>query len=188
MAAEVSMQPIFAAIIASLGASETGAPEGWTTFSPRDETAPRFFFAYDTKEVAPGYEFVESHAAYSLGIAGRGEEACDGRWVKSVPATAGGHHAFRARFSARNVADLDRCILARVVWLDAGGKQVGQPEYAVPERQEGALTGAWRAPEGAASARIELHLRWTAEGEVLWSGIRFGPCDPPKRARSGSPR
>jgi predicted amidohydrolase len=45
------------------------------------------------------------------------------------------------------------------------------------------LGGVYRAPDGATGARLELHLRWTARGEVLWRGAALRESDPPAPRR-----
>src|SRR5262245_50713417 len=120
------------------------ARDGWTMFAVRDEIAPR---SWQTTEG-------------DLALAGRGDEAVDGRWQRTVPVTAGRYYTFRADFRAKQVATPERSALARVVWLDASGKQVNQPEYPVtsPHAANGAtvLTGTYQAPEKTAQARLEL--------------------------------
>ena len=66
-------------------------------------------------------------------------------------------------------------MLARVIWLDAKGKQIDTAEYPVaalhlPRDRWTALTGTYQAPPKASQARLELHLRWAARGDVLWRG------------------
>jgi predicted amidohydrolase len=45
------------------------------------------------------------------------------------------------------------------------------------------VAGVYRAPESAAKARLELHLRWTASGEVRWREAAFAEAalPPPRR-------
>jgi predicted amidohydrolase len=40
-------------------------------------------------------------------------------------------------------------------------------------------TGTYRAPESAARALLELHLRWAARGEVVWRNARLDETGPP---------
>ena len=51
--------------------------------------------------------------------------------------------------------------------------------------------GSYRAPDTAARARLELHLRWTATGEVLWRDAAFEEADaaqaPARDPRRGEP-
>jgi hypothetical protein len=125
------------------------APDGWQTYSVRDEIAPRFRVV--------GWEGREG-VSYGLALAGRGNEAVDGRWQRTVPVAAGQHYAFSARYQAKNVANPERSILARLFWLDAAGKQIEQAEYPMPDPKPAAdgqrfLHGVYRAPERAAQAR-----------------------------------
>src|SRR5262249_24057037 len=138
------------------------ARDGWTLFAVRDEIAPRSWQTLDG----------------DLALAGRGDEAVDGRWQRTVPATAGRHYTFLADYRARQVATPERGALAGVIWLDASGKKVGQPESPVTSphsSKNGApvLTGTYQAPEKTAQARLELHLRWAPQGEVVWHDPRL---------------
>src|SRR5262249_7939275 len=115
---------------------------------------------------------------------GRGNAAVDGRWVRDVPAQPGAYYTFAAEYLGRDVETPSRSILARVVWLDAQGKEVGRPEY--PGERPGATVGgghapagAYQAPAKAARAGLELHLRWAPRGDVLWRGASFGESGPP---------
>jgi predicted amidohydrolase len=61
-------------------------------------------------------------------------------------------------------------------------------EYPVPVGAGGGegwtrLAGVYRAPESATGARLELHLRWTAHGEVLWRDADLSKADPPPPRR-----
>lgn len=158
-------------LLAFLGATESPAPDGWTTFSPRDEIAPRFFW----KAEGPGDRYV-------LGIAGQGSEAVDGRWTREVKVAAGKHYVFQASFKTRDIPSIPRSVLARLIWLDGDGKQIEQAEFPEPSG-ETSLTGFYASPDRAARARIELHLRWAARGEVLWSPPRFEEFEPSRYRR-----
>jgi predicted amidohydrolase len=75
-------------------------------------------------------------------------------------------------------------ILARVVWLDAAGKQVDQPEYPMTSphpSKDGwtVLTATYQAPPRTTKAQLELHLRWAAHGEVLWRKANLKETSPP---------
>ena len=63
-------------VIALMGVGEP-TPDGWHTYSARDEIAPAFRVERSKSETAPH--------SYMLGLAGRGDEAVDGRWVREVP-------------------------------------------------------------------------------------------------------
>lgn len=147
------------------------APDGWHPYAARDEIAPAFRVERDGK-------------GYSLILAGRGEDAVDGRWVREVPVRAEAYYAFSATYRARNVATPLRSVLARVVWLDAKGHRVDTPEYPVTLSTTRAgdwttMAGTYRAPEGAVKAELELHLRWAPNGEVAWQNVSLCETTPP---------
>jgi predicted amidohydrolase len=75
-------------------------------------------------------------------------------------------------------------VLARVVWSDAKRKQVGPAEFPLTSPHHltddwTAVTGLYLAPTGAAEAQLELHLRWAADGEVLWRNVGLTETTPP---------
>jgi predicted amidohydrolase len=149
----------------ALAQEATEAPDGWRRYAVREEIAPRFWVETPKEKTAAN--------DHRLGLAGRGDEAVDGRWLRTVPAVAGRYYLFHAEYQARRVATPARSILARLLWLDARGKQIGQAEYPETSSQPGkdgwtAVRGIYQAPAETAQARLELHLRWTAGGEVVW--------------------
>src|SRR4051794_26155768 len=157
-------------VIAS--AESVDAPDGWTTSAAREEIAPRTWVEQS------------GAAGYALGLAGRGQASVDGRWQRRVDASAGKYYVFRAEYQAEHVATPTRSVLARVTWLDAGGKQVEQPEFPLtsPQGAPGewrVLTGTYQAPPKAAAARLELHLRWAPEGKVLFRAISLKETEAP---------
>ena len=165
--------------LAGADASRT-APDGWRQHAPRDEIAPRFWVELPKVKAAS--------RAYGLGLAGRGDEAVDGRWLRAVRVTSGKYYVFRAEYRVRRVAAPPRSILARVLWLDARGAQLGEAEYPLtrPGRDQNGwtlVTGTYQAPPKAAQAQLELHLRWTAAGEVVWRGADLTPTAPPAPRR-----
>jgi predicted amidohydrolase len=164
-------------VVLGLGAAwAADAPDGWQRYAVRDEIAPRFWVEEARDQVAP--------LPYGLGLAGRGDDAVDGRWLRTLPVTAGKHYLFRAEYRARDVATPARSVLARVLWFDAEGKQVGEAEYPLtsPRPTEdgwAVVTGTYQAPAPAAAARLELHLRWAAHGQVVWRGAGLEETDAP---------
>ncbi len=141
------------------------APDGWRSEAPRDEIAPSF----RVDRSGGG-----SREIYLLGMAGRGDPAVDGRWVRVVPVTAGVHYEFRAEYQSKNVEHPQRSVLGRVDWLDDRGRRMETPEYPLTspgQTKDGwtVLAGVYAAPRNAAAARLELHLRWAAR-EARYSG------------------
>jgi len=199
LTAGVSRRGFLAGAAASVAAScrvpsrvndAASVPDGWETYAPRAEMAPRF----RVEKPAGG-----SRQTYCLGMSGQGSRILDGRWLRKVPVTAGRHYQFSAEFRATNVAEPVRCVLARVVWINAAGEPIdyagvvwpgiaGKPtdkaEYPTTRRERTAdgwsvIEGTYLAPRGAAQARLELHLRWTATGDVLWRAVELRETAPP---------
>ncbi len=161
-----------------LATAEEPVPDGWRPYATREEIAPR---SWD--ERGPGGELV-------LGLAGRGDDAVDGRWAREVPVAPGKDYAFRAEYRAQRVASTVRSVLARVVWLDDAGAPQRPMEYPIAAPSPGpdgwtTVAGVYRVPAGVSRARLELHLRWTADGEVRWKGIDFRESTPtpPRRVK-----
>jgi predicted amidohydrolase len=147
----------------------TTGPDGWHGYAARPEIAPRFW--------------VEQPGDH-LAMAGRGDDAVDGRWLRRVPVTAGKYYAFSAEYRDRNVPTPERSVLARVLWFDAAGKQIGTAEYPATApflRIDGSaiVTSAYRAPAAATEAQLEVHLRWAGKGEVVWSKVGLRETKPP---------
>jgi predicted amidohydrolase len=171
------MRPLAAALLVLLAASAgpilaaEAMPDGWRPYAVRDEIAPR------------SWTEREAGNALVLALAGRGDDAVDGRWVREVPVVPGQDYAFRASCRAERVASIARSVLARVVWLDAAGQPQRPMEYPVAALSAGPdgwtpVAGIYRAPAGASRARLELHLRWTADGEVRWKDVDFRESAP----------
>lgn len=162
-------------LLSAPAASEPVAADGWTPHAVRAEIAPRTWAERDAQ------------GALLLGLAGRGDDAVDGRWVREVPVVPGKTYGFAASWRAKRVAAPSRSVLARLVFLDASGGSMRPMEYPlVGAPQPDGWTpvgGVYRAPEKAARVRLELHLRWTATGEVLWRGASLQETTPPAPRR-----
>jgi predicted amidohydrolase len=147
------------AIAASSTAGET-ASDGWSFRTVRDETAARS----DIRKTGDGQ---------SLIISGNGNAISDGRWVKQIALQQGEYINFVARFRAANVETPARSVVATLAWLDEGGKELSNPEFAVTNAAPDAqgwrqINEIYKVPAKAKQAQIELRLRWTAKGEVEW--------------------
>ena len=154
-------------LVSSAFAETTPPPDGWETFAQR-------------KEIAPGFAGNQR----TLALYGNGTEATDGRWQKRVPVVGGSHYEFGAKYSTQDVETPSRSVLARVIWFDAKGKQVDRAEYpslTAPGTNgaAGTLAATYKAPQSATTAQLELHLRWTAKGHVVWDIPRFADASPP---------
>jgi len=157
-------------LLAAPAAPDAASTEGWKPYAVRDEIAPRSFSERDAR------------GGPVLGLAGRGDDAVDGRWTREVPVVPGKTYAFRASWRAENVISPARSVLARLVFLDASGEPMRPMEYPLvgPATADGwtPVAGVYVAPEKAAKARLELHLRWSANGEVRWRDADFREAAP----------
>ena len=142
-------------------------------------------FESQRREIAPAHRVdaeVRDDGRPTLTLAGGGKGYADGRWTRSVAVEGGSHYRFLTRFRTQSVEEPRRSVLARVLWLDARGEQLGNTEYPATLRTEDGAAAAegWRtieqtylAPEGAAGARLELVYRWDADGSVHFRPATF---------------
>jgi predicted amidohydrolase len=156
----LAVAPVAVLLFTASAFGEAPPTEGWRPYAAREEIAPRSWSERDAQ------------GGLRLGLAGRGDDAVDGRWAREAPVVPGKTYAFGAAYHAQGVASPGRSVLARLVWVDTAGETMRPMEYPFV-RLPGAdgwtpVAGVYRAPETAARARLELHLRWTAAGEVLW--------------------
>lgn len=158
------------ALLLAAAPSPPVAADGWKPYAVREEIAPRTWVERDAQ------------GALVLGLSGRGDGAVDGRWMREVPVEPGKTYAFVVSWRAQNVDAPARSILARLVFLDAAGEPMRPMEYPLTGTagRDGwtPVAGVYRAPEKAARVRLELHLRWTAIGEVRFRGAALGESAP----------
>jgi predicted amidohydrolase len=164
------------------------SPAGWRQVFPRTEVAP--VFARDEMPGAPGQ--------YALRISAQGSPGTFGYWATTVGGIRGssspvnpekeppvavermsflGDHAYRLRcsFLPKQVDSVSRNIMLRIRWKNAMGEEV-MGEYVsryMPAGNWYKVDQLLTAPKSATSADIELVLRWTERGSVLWSDVRF---------------
>jgi predicted amidohydrolase len=157
-------------------------PDGWETWSPRPEIAPRF--AVDAAAGRTGHS--------ALKIEGGGNSAAYGAWRRRVGGVAGGKtYRFTAWYRAQGVPEslLIRCVSARLDWLDEKGQRARPPDYALDAGRENGWTKVEyvaAAPENARSVVIELAFMWSKKGAVWWDDIRMAeePAPPDRVVRA----
>jgi predicted amidohydrolase len=183
MKARISLLPLLAlALHASLLAAGTpSAPPNWTTWSPREEIAPRFAFNADSGADGKGAWVIDADQ----------REGLYGCWKGEFPVEGGKPHRFSALYRAKGVSNEDKTIVARVLWQDANGKSVkhAEPSYAsyrpgelpraepeYPQRK--GVNGGWTemsdtylVPPNATKAIVELYLQWQPKCSVEWSNV-----------------
>ena len=184
----LALTALFAPI--GVSASENKAPEGWTTAAPRDEIRPQF--AFDAKG-GPG-------GTGCFIIRADQREGLDGCWRKTFPIQGGQYYRFESFYQAGGVSVPRRSIVAKIHWQDDRGRPVRLDEQPVTSYLRGAtamaetefptpkgtnadgwteLSDTYHAPSKATRAVIELHLQWTTNSEVRWSGVAFVESAPP---------
>lgn len=144
-----------------------GMPDGWKTWSPRSELAPRF--SVDPKAGRTGQG--------ALRIDGNGIAGVYGAWQYRIENLIAGHrYRLAARYRTQGISDPLRSASARLCWFDAAGKRARPPEYALDSSTESGWTGVeYRtlAPDNARSLTIELALLWAPHGTVWWDDVEF---------------
>jgi predicted amidohydrolase len=142
-----------------------GKPAGWTTWSARDETAPRCFVDALRYRTRPG----------SLAINGNSNLAAHGGWHRTASGIEpGSWYRLTAWYRTEGISHESLQVLARLDWQDAKGRRTGQPDYAWQSRREGGWTRVSMdvpAPDGAVAATVQLYLSNAPSGTVWWDDI-----------------
>lgn len=150
--------------------------------------ASEWKFESQRKEITPAW-YIDSNTTYkgqpTLVIAGAGKDYANGHWYCITKVEPGEYFQFESNFITSNVEELNRNILARIIWQDASGKDIGYPEY--PSTFLNGTNDGWnylkqlcRVPDGATKAKIELVYRWDADGIVHFGGTSFHKTTAPK--------
>ena len=147
----------------------------WKTWSPRDE-------------IAPNYQIVEKGGrSDDSALQLRTDASSDfGAWKRQyTDISPGKRYRLEAWYKADGVHHEQRSIAPRLEWIDAQGKGLRPPEYAVAVEEK----NGWKrveitspAPEKAAAAELQLGFGFVKNGSVLWDDISFG-LDPSPRDR-----
>jgi predicted amidohydrolase len=165
-----------ALLLATLPFAQSGFAAGdaaWTATAARAEIAPRAFVAAEPSRGEPG----------SLALAGDGRPAATGGWERRLDGVLPGRwYRLTAHYRASGIAHESWQVLARLDWRDGAGGRAGQPDYAWRAAAEGdwtRLTLEAPAPEGAATAALQLQVRDAGPGVVHWDDVRLEPIDAP---------
>ncbi len=171
-------------LLSSLIAGAASPPEGWQTWSPREEIAPRFSYEEKGGPDGTGAFVIEADR----------REGLQGCWRRAFPVQGGRPWRFSVRYQARGLTHEEQGVVARVLWRDADDRPVnhaeatftayrsGEPPRAEPEYPPRRATsaGGWSemsdtylAPPKAAKAIVELHLQWQPGARVAWSQVEL---------------
>jgi len=138
-------------------------------------------FESQRKELAPVYSIDRKNTFQgepALIVSGGGKEYADGHWTKIVNVESGEYYQFRSYFIASKVEEPNRSILARIIWQNESGGQIGFTEYPVtlPEKtKEGwsVFEQLYKVPDKTTKAKLELHYRWDGDGMVRFGDVTF---------------
>lgn len=145
-------------------AGPDGKPAGWSSSAVRPEIAP------ESRVVADG-------TGRGLLLKARNFSSF-GKWSTAVLGVDGGKtYRFEVMFRPEQVENLETSVAAILSWFkDPEGRQLIRKDYA--DGMSGGVT--WmkifrtlEAPAECRSVRVELVLRWSAAGSVLWKEPRL---------------
>ncbi len=142
-----------------------GVPEGWRTWAPRAEIAPRTFIDRIHYRTGPG----------SLAITGNGNAGEHGGWEYDVAGIEPhGWYRFTAYYRTIGVPHESLQILPRVDWKTSTNKRAGRADYPYKTTREGdwnKVTADLLAPTNASTATLQLFLFNAPQGTVWWDDV-----------------
>ena len=168
-----------AAVISVTSSIAADLPLAWTTWAPRPGIAPAFEAA--TIEGVPCRRITASNFSQF------------GKWRASTPVKALNYYEFSVDYLATGVDSESTSVGALLSWTTSDGR-VTQRDYA---DSIASLDRGWRrasrklqAPAGVTSVTIELFLRWTSAGEVLFCKVSLASssANQPRLIRIAAPR
>ena len=150
-------------------------PELWQVKFQRDDVAPK--------------SWIDDEVRYAgektLALSGENKAHANGCWTLQVDIIPETHYEFTSHFRFQNVEEVQRCILARILWRDADGNRVERAEYptTLSEIEDGwwTINHVYRSPAGATKAILELVFRWDPDGMVHFGGTSFAKVQPPAK-------
>ena len=141
-------------------------------------------------ELSPTFKRLRVDGKQTLTIESAHRKGAAGAWTKQFPVNGGSFYRFTASRRTNRIESPRRSTLAKITWHDDKGRLVRSvsDDWARPEYpRDGAasdgwtsVTGIYRVPQDATSALVELHLRWTVNGEVQWRDVALVETEEPK--------
>jgi len=120
----------------------------------------------------------------TLAMSGDGRPHANGHYFKTVDVTPGTYYRFSTHFKTVNIEEVERCVLARIVWLNKDLKRTGFIEYPaltkdLKENEWNQISQVYLIPDEAVKARIELVYRWDADGTTYYGGTTLMKTEKP---------
>ena len=145
---------------------KTGDHSGWTQWSPREDISPRFDVSGKGGRSGDSALKIQTTAESNFGSWRR-------RSSEIIP---GKIYRFEAWYKSEGVQHEPRSVAPRLEWLDASGKQLRPPEYALAVEEK----AGWKrveltspAPDKAAAADLQLGFGFVNNATILWDDITF---------------
>ena len=111
----------------------------------------------------------------TLALSGDGKAYSNGSWTYTYNIAPNTYYEFITHFKPENVNQINRSILAQIIWLNKEDKRVDFIEF--PATQAKQSEGDWYrikqsylVPEGAVKAKVDLFYRWDDGGTVYFGG------------------
>jgi len=153
---------------------KTNESNDWHFFCQRDALAPLYYVDDEL--------LYEDQA--TLVLEGKNKSYVNGQWYRIIDVEKGAYYRFSTNYITEAIEEQTRCVLARILWLDVDGNQVGTAEYPAVER--GRTSNGWekiqqiyQIPAEVKKARIELIYRWDEDGMVHFGGTSMEKVNPP---------
>jgi predicted amidohydrolase len=167
--------PLLIIMMFELGYPQILSPEMWQVKFQRQDIAPK---SWIEKEVRYAGEA-------TLALAGDDKAHANGCWTCRVDIVPDVHYKFTSHFRYQDDTNVQRSILARVIWQDSEGKQIGRADYpaTIPGNKDGwrTINQVYPSPAGAHVAVLELVYRWDPEGIVYFGGTSFEKVEKPAK-------
>ncbi len=145
-------------------------------------------FQSQRSEIEPAH-WVEGEILFegkpTLAISGDGKAYVNGSWTNTYEVNANMYYEFKTYFKPEHVTQLNRSVLAQLIWQNKEGKRIGFIEFpaASARQSEGdwyIIQQKYQVPEGAVKAKIDLFYRWDDKGKVYFGGTSFKETSPIK--------
>jgi predicted amidohydrolase len=169
-------------------------PNPWSTRTPgmRQEdpdgaTSMSWEFAAQREELNP-IHYLDEELTFenqsTMVLAGNGKKYVNGHWYRFTGVEPGNYYEFITHYQTDRIEEPFRCVLARILWYDQEGSQLGPAEYPAVARDEtvprwNTIRQTYLVPERAVRAKIELIYRWDADGIVHFGGSAMKKVKPP---------
>ena len=105
-----------------------------------------------------------------------------GKWIYTIDGIIGGsYYKCSVEYLMKNVENENVCIAQILTWLDSNGVVVAR-DYVdnITETEDGwrNLSRIINAPDNAYSVKMELVMKWTCSGSVLWRNASIFEVEP----------